>query len=129
MPPKGRKDPSLLAGPDGEISTEPSPEELEADAQGGDVPEQMMGDHTLIYPGEIAGTSMTLAVVLPGDSKESYFRGHFTGRKQPHEDDEAFSARLVTVSRELAIGQLDDAIDSLAEYMTNLASSGRIPHS
>jgi hypothetical protein len=126
MPPKGRKDPSLLTGPDGDIEIGPSTEELEADSMGGDVPQEHLVDKTLIYDGEIAGSSMTLAVVLPGDSKESYFRGHFTGRRQPQETDEEFSGRIVTVTRELTLGQLDDAIDALAQYQQDLAASGRL---
>lgn len=124
MPPKGRKDPSLLT-PDGDAGPEISIEEQEESNR--DEPgAEMAGGPQLMYDGELLQTSMTLAVVLPGDSKESYFGARFVGRVQPDEDAEEISARAITVVRESVIGQIDDAIDALAEYQRQLAQSGRI---
>ena len=81
---------------------------------------------TLIYEGEILTSGVTLAVLLPGDHKESYFPAKFTGRRQPHESAEDLANRVITVVRETVLGQMDDAIDALAEYSEQLAKSGRI---
>lgn len=120
---RGRRDPSLVAGPDGVVDA-PSPEELET--AGADQPDEMLPEAPMTYDGEIASTAMTLAVVLPGDTHASYFRGSYTGRKQDHEDDDDFAGRVVSNTRNLALGQLDDAVDATQEYFQNLMASGRL---
>lgn len=122
MPPRGRKDPSLLT-PDGEQGPEVelSTEELEENgaAEPGDIEQ---AGPTLMYDGELLQTSMTLAVTLPGDSKESYFGARFVGRLQEGEPDDNLAARAITMVRETVIGQIDDAVDALAEYRTQLSA-------
>lgn len=119
MPARQRKETEPEMGPDGEI--EVSPEELENealhdDAEGDQMPDQM------IYDGEILISGMTLAVKLPGDGRESYFPAKFIARKQPGESDNDLAARVITVVRETAISQIDDAVDALAEYQQQLAA-------
>ena len=122
MPPRGRKDPSLLS-PDGEQGPqiELSPEEAQ-DNGGMTEPGDVENVVPLMYEGELLQTSMTLAVTLPGDHKESYFGSRFVGRLQLGELDDELVARGITVVRETCIAQIDDAIDALAEYQKQLAA-------
>lgn len=119
---------------DHETSPEPpsgsqtlSPEELEAEhADATGEPEQEGVDQQLIYTGEQLTSSMTLAVLLPGDHKESYFGSKFTARLQEGEEPDELAGRVITVVRETVIGQLDDAIDAVADYQQALTKSGRL---
>jgi len=123
MPPRTRT-------PDGGPEGVPSPEELEH------LSDELAEEHTevdeaqpdipLIYDGEVLTSGMTLAVVLPGDQKESYFPTKFTARKQPDETEADLAARVVTVVRETCLSQIDDAIDAIAEYQKQLSQSGRL---
>lgn len=128
MPPptRGRRNPALLA-PDGDAGPQIDTID-EAEQAGIDEPGTESAQPPLMYDGELLQTSMTLAVVLPGDSKESYFGSRGVFRLQPGEDADDLAARAITVVRSSVLNQLDDAIDALAEYMTQLASSGRVPH-
>lgn len=128
MPPARRTPPA--ADPEGV----PSPEELEGqhDEQADladhveDVPgspgaaEMSQAPETLIYEGDILTTGMTLAVLLPGDNRESYFPVKFTARRQADESGEDLASRAITVVRETVIGQIDDAVDAMAEYAEEL---------
>lgn len=119
MPPRGRKDPSLIApmgdqGPEIEVSIDEAEQSSEEPGQEG--PEQP----TLMYPGELLQTSMTLAVVLPGDQKESYFGARFVGRAQEWESDQELTARAITVTRDAVLGQIDDAVDAIDVYRQQL---------
>ena len=132
-PPRpGRKKPELL-GPDGQAGPEldivPGDSVAEAEAAAQDEPgaESAAVVPQLMYDGELLQTSMTLAVLLPGDHKESYFGARVVMRTQPFEDAESISARAITVVRESVLGQIDDAIDAIAEFQQNLANSGRLP--
>lgn len=129
MPPpaRGRKNPTLLA-PDGDAGPQIDTIE-EAEQAGADEPGAELTQSPLMYDGELLQTSMTLAVVLPGDTKESYFGSRGVFRLQPGEDADDLAARAITVVRSSVLNQLDDAIDALAEYMAQLATSGRVPHS
>lgn len=121
MATRGRKDPALLA-PDGDQGPQIDLSPEEAEEHGGPV----AGDDieqvtpTLLYDGELLQTSMTLAVILPGDVKESYFGSRAVLRKQPGEDDDQVASRGITLVRETVISQIDDAIDALAEYQEEL---------
>lgn len=133
MPPARR---TPAADPEGA----PSPEELEgAHDEAADLADHLddpaanpgaadmaQSPETLIYEGDILTSGMTLAVLLPGDNRESYFPVKFTARRQPDETGEDLATRVITVVRETAIGQIDDAIDALAEYHQELAKSGRL---
>lgn len=112
---------------------EPSPEELEdlsnqemeamhggSEAAENHIFEEGEMPDEMIYDGEILSTGMTLAVVLPGDQKESYFPAKFTGRKQPHETDADLVGRCIAIVRDACLGQIDDAVDALAEYQAQL---------
>lgn len=109
---------------------EPSPEELENDEMEQQHTASEIGeDHIfaegeapdeMIYDGEILTSSMTLAVVLPGDQKESYFGSKLTARKQPDETDAELVGRVIAVVRDACLGQIDDGVDAIAEYQATL---------
>lgn len=107
--------------------TQTPPEDLSPEEQETQQDESAEQGPPMIYPGERLTSGMTLAVLMPGDNKESYFKSEFTGELQPDEDPEVLAARVITVVRETCIGQLDDAIDAVAEYQQQLADSGRLP--
>lgn len=130
MPPpaRGRRNPALLA-PDGDAGPQVAPDPIdEAEQASADEPGAEGTQPPLMYDGELLQTSMTLAVVLPGDSKESYFGSRGVFRLQTGEDADDLAARAITVVRSSVLNQLDDAIDAVAEYMTQLVASGRVPH-
>jgi hypothetical protein len=132
-PPRGgKRNPDLLTATDagqGPQIDAPSPEEI-AEAQHHDDPgevEMLMPE--LVYAGDIITASATLAVVLPGDDKESYFGFKHTTHVQEGEGTMDASGRVITFVREGVIGAIDDMIDSLTEYNAQLQSSGRISSS
>lgn len=126
MPPKGRRTPELL-GPDGVAGPAIDPIDEAEQASQDEPGAELAAGSQLMFDGELLQTSMTLAVVLPGDSKESYFGARAVLRCQPGEGAEDVAGRAVTIVREAVIGQMDDAIDALQEYQQQLLASGRVP--
>lgn len=69
----------------------------------------------LVFPGELLTTSTTLATILPGDEKESYFGAKHTAIVQPDEAFEAVRNRSLTVVNNTVLTTIDDCIIQIKE--------------
>jgi hypothetical protein len=118
---KGRRNPDLLTTVPQEIdiAVEPTEQHFELGEQ---------PDEPLVFDGDVVTSSVTLAVLLPGDSKESYIGYKLTSRVQPGETAADVYSRVVTTVNESVVSQIDDVIDRLGEYYAELERRGAVPH-
>lgn len=67
----------------------------------------------LVYPGEVLKGSVTLAVLLEGDEKESYFGSSLTAIVQDHEDYADVKERIITVNADLVVSEVLETMDKI----------------
>lgn len=122
-PRKGRRNPELLTPLPVTTELDVNPEVEHQDLA------EMGPEQSLLFEGDVVTSSATLAVILPGDSKESYFGYKVTTRVQDGENHAEVYERLATVVTQSVIAQIDDTIDALGAYSQDLEARGLIPHS
>lgn len=89
-------------GLDPQSQINPGAESLEEDG----VPNESM----MVFPGELLTQSSTLAIVLPGDSKESYFGARHVAIVQPDEDAEDVVLRGIAVINSAVEANINDTV-------------------
>jgi hypothetical protein len=75
----------------------------------------------LVYPGEVLHGGVTLAVLLPGDEKESFVYGKHTAIAQPHEDYADIKDRIITTTTDIVVTEVEVLIDRFTEMVEGAA--------
>lgn len=111
----GRRNPELAA--ELGAGTTPMPRDqinpvadvISDDQDGG----EMAGAGALIYPGELLTFGSTLAVLLPGDSRESYFSAKHVAVARQGETAEEIVGRGVALTNSTVWELIDDVMDRM----------------
>lgn len=112
----GRRDPELAAALTGggiPVTVDVEAEHGQADGH----PDDDTPTNSFLRVGDIVTLSVTLPVILPGDSKEAYFGAKHTTRALPGEDDTTLYARLAGNVISMVMAEIKDTVAAIEEEL------------